>query len=90
MSLRNCDCPHGFPICACCEGVRGQRLLDRSRYLSSLAGWPALVDEAAAVAVLAAFGRPASDPDAPAAYPWPALAQMEPLPRQAGGCGCSG
>jgi hypothetical protein len=54
---RSCACPHGFPLCACAEGLHGTALLDRSRRLSSLAGWPARVDPADAARVLAAFGR---------------------------------
>jgi hypothetical protein len=35
---------NGFPLCACFEGLTGAALLDRSCWLSSLAGWPAHVD----------------------------------------------
>ena len=37
---RECDCDHGFPLCACVEGLDGPALLSRSRWLSSIAGWP--------------------------------------------------
>ncbi len=39
--LRSCQCDHPFPVCACSEGLSGPRLLQRSKFLSSLAGWPA-------------------------------------------------
>jgi hypothetical protein len=88
--LRNCDCPHGFPLCACCEGLLGKALHDRSRWLSALAGWPARVEPASAAAILAAYGRPIQDADRPAASPWPVRDQQ--MPPSGGGaerdCGC--
>src|SRR4051795_1134557 len=94
MNLRSCDCDHGFPICACCEGISGRHLLARSRYLSALADWPAAVDPDKARAVLAEYGRPRESPDRVIAWPWPepGMALGSP-PLEAGdtrGCGCGG
>jgi hypothetical protein len=66
MSERTCDCPHDFPLCACAEGLRGDALRDRSRWLSALAGWPARVDPAEAKRVMAEYGRPPDRPSTPA------------------------
>jgi hypothetical protein len=41
--MRTCHCDHAFPICACCEGLYGPALLARSRWLSSVAGWPSVL-----------------------------------------------
>ncbi len=38
--LRSCQCDHPFPVCACSEGLTGQALVSRSKFLSSLGGWP--------------------------------------------------
>jgi hypothetical protein len=97
--LRTCDCPHQYPICACCEGRRGRDLAQRSSWLSSLCGWPGtLLGDDLVVAVLAEFGHPIDDPDHPAAWPWPAFSL--PLAQAMGprgsakdhdcGCGCGG
>jgi hypothetical protein len=77
--LRSCTCHHNFPICACCEGLGGERLRDRSRFLSSLAGWPAKIEHVLAVKVLGEYGRPVNGPDRPAAWPWPSIADGFPL-----------
>lgn len=39
-ATRDCDCPHGFPLCTCAEGLGGAVLLYRSRTASAIAGWP--------------------------------------------------
>jgi hypothetical protein len=84
-ATRSCSCPHGFPLCACFEGLTGVALLDRSRWLSALAGWPARVDPAEAARVIAEQGRPA----ARTAWPvWLALPRVDPAGGPPGGCGC--
>ena len=50
MTKRTCDCPHPYPVCACAEGHRGRALLDRSKFASSLAGWPGPLDRPPSVA----------------------------------------
>jgi hypothetical protein len=70
---RVCTCSHDFPICAGDEQLGGVRLLHRSRWLSSLAGWPARVTREEAAGVVASHGRPVlarqSPPSAPAGWP---------------------
>jgi hypothetical protein len=60
---RPCDCPHSFPVCACFEGLSGAPLEARSRWLSSLAGWPARVEFLSAADVVRVYGRPAIPPE---------------------------
>lgn len=64
---RRCSCPHGFPLCACHERLTGDALLRRSRWLSSLAGWPGRLDPDAVAAHEAAVAAAASAPAAEAA-----------------------
>jgi hypothetical protein len=74
-------------LCACFEGLTGPALLDRSRWLSSLAGWPARVDPAEAERVIAEYGRRTAQ----ARTPWPvwlALPRVNPAVGPPGGCGC--
>jgi hypothetical protein len=71
--LRSCSCGHDLPICCCCEGLAGDALIARSRKLSSIAGWPAAIDDDQAVAVLAEFGRPVWVNGNPPSWPWPPL-----------------
>lgn len=59
--VRPCACPHGFPICACREGLSGPALLARSRLLSSYAGYPAAVGVTDAVRVLTRHVVPAPE-----------------------------
>lgn len=40
MTTRTCDCPHPYPVCVCAEGHQGAALVRRSKFASSLAGWP--------------------------------------------------
>lgn len=47
---RACACNHPYPLCACAEGWRGHELLRRSKWLSSLAGWPGPVTAESAAA----------------------------------------
>jgi len=37
---RSCQCDHGYPLCACYQGLTGAALLKRSNRLSAIAGWP--------------------------------------------------
>ena len=55
--VRVCDCPHDFPVCAG-DTIRGTALPQRSRWLSSLAGWPGAVTPEAAIAVVQETRRP--------------------------------
>jgi hypothetical protein len=92
-AIRSCACPHGFPLCACFEGLTGPALVDRSRWLSSLAGWPARVDPSEAARVIAEHGRPAPQLQARTLTqtPWPvwlALPRVDPAVGPPGGCGC--
>jgi hypothetical protein len=88
-ATRSCACPHGFPLCACFEGLTGPALVDRSRWLSSLAGWPARVDPAEAARVIVEHGRPAAAAPAQTAWPvWLTLPRVDPAVGPPGGCGC--
>lgn len=91
VSMRTCTCPHGFPLCACPEGLTGRALLARSRWLSALAGWPGPVDPAEAARVLQeAGGRNSPTLDAPLPAPiWLASAPVRPtVGRDGHDCGC--
>lgn len=59
--VRPCACPHPFPLCACVEGLSGPALLARSRWISSVAGWPGVVGVGAAAWVVARLLRPAPE-----------------------------
>jgi hypothetical protein len=86
--VRTCTCPHAYPLCACAEGLRGSALLDRSRWLSALAGWPVRVDRAEAERVMATELRPVGR--LRAGWPvWVALPRVLPAVG-GGGCGCGG
>ena len=80
---RPCPCDHAYPVCSCFEGDTGRALLDRSRWLSCLAGWPApRLDPVEVEAVLAMYGRPQPPP-------YLALPRIEPTVETApSGCGC--
>jgi hypothetical protein len=99
-AYRGCDCPTGYPICACCEGLTGVPLYRRSAWLSSLCGWPGpIADDDLVVSVLAQYGHPIPC-DFPPTWPWPALpddpgglARAVPPASPGGspdGCGCGG
>jgi hypothetical protein len=92
---RPCPCNHGFPVCACREGRHGKSLRVQSRRLSSLAGWPGVVTEEAAAAVIAEFGGPelaeatGEEEEPPAAgSPWRQVLSWLRRPERRESCGC--
>ena len=94
LMTRSCSCSHGFPLCACAEGLTGDALLARSRRLSSVAGWPARVAPEDAAWVIATqlrpqVSRPAEVDHAEDTPSWLALEKIRPDVGDGGrGCGC--
>ena len=70
------DHGHDFPLCAHEEfapGAGGENtdLLDRSRFLSALAGWPGPVDHDTAADTFEKYGYPYTEPTTPSEDPSP-------------------